>query len=79
MTLTLRDGWAVVSNCWNPKTDWLFQDNQSWHYAYAQFTDGKVYVYPYGSSKCFEFDTIEEAHAYLIKVSSQSPWEVAPC
>ena len=77
-TLRLRDGWRIAANCWNAKTDWLFRDNENWHHAYAQFTDGKVYVYPYGSSKCFEFNSLAEAHAYLLKVSSQSPWEVAP-
>jgi hypothetical protein len=35
----------------------------------------EIIVYPYGGLKGAFFSTIEEAHAYLIKEGSESPWE----
>jgi hypothetical protein len=37
--------------------------------------NNKLYVYPNGDEEDFEFDSIEEAHAYLLSVGSESPWE----
>jgi hypothetical protein len=38
--------------------------------------DGQnVCAYPHGGWEDFEFDSIEEAHAYLLSVGSESPWE----
>jgi hypothetical protein len=34
-----------------------------------------VAAFPHGGLQCRVFDTIEEAHAYLLSVGSESPWE----
>ena len=79
MKLKLRDGWKIgkMNNCYEGSGEWVYLDLQdaSWEYAYAQFVNNKLYVYPNGDEEDFEFDSIEEAHAYLLSVGSESPWE----
>jgi len=39
--------------------------------------DSWVAAYPHGDARyCRVFDTIEEAHAYLLQMGSESPWEM---
>ena len=78
MKLKLRDGWEIgkTDKCYKPECDWVYLAGENWESAYAQFMDEKVYVYPNGEREDFEFDSIEDAHAYLISVGSESPWEV---
>ena len=77
MTLKLKENWrmAKADNCYDPECDWIFQADESWDYAYVQFVKGKIFVYPHGHHEDFLVDSIEEAHACLLKNGSESPWE----
>ena len=81
--LKLREGWKIAEMNDSDKGfcrrgEWVYLDLQdaSWEYAYAQLVNNRVFAYPNGDQEDFEFDSIEEAHAYLINVGSESPWEV---
>ena len=75
--LKLREGWETgkTDKCYNPELVWVYKEGENWESAYAQFMDEKVYVYPDGDGEDFEFNSIEDAHAYLLSVGSESPWE----
>jgi hypothetical protein len=77
--LKLREGWQIgkMNGCPKGSGEWVGADfgGASWEYAYAQLVNNRVYAYPDGDQEDFEFDTIEEAHAYLLSVGSESPWE----
>jgi hypothetical protein len=78
--LKLREGWQIgkMDDCYKGSGEWVWADfyGASWEYAYAKLVNNKVYAYPNGDQEDFEFDSIEEAHAYLLSVGSESPWEV---
>ena len=82
MQLQLKEGWEIgkrfkLKEAWeDPLPDWVYPASKNWESAYAQFVDNKVYVYPHGEYDHFEFDSIKDAHAYLISVGSESPWEL---
>jgi len=75
--MKLKENWVTekIKNCYQPESEWIFKSDESWDYSYAQFVNNKIYVYPHGNHDDFEFDTIKEAHEYLISVGSESPWE----
>ncbi len=79
MTLKLRKGWKIskFNNCYKGSGEWVLADfyGASWECAYAQIVNNRVYAYPNGDQEDVEFNTIEEAHAYLLSVGSESPWE----
>lgn len=81
MGLRLKQGWTVgKDDNYNP-FDWIFKVGEDWQYAYVLLANSKVIAYPHGLNSFpdhFEFDSIEDAHAYLISVGSESPWEVTP-
>ena len=83
MTLRLRKGWTVGKdgNYNSEFFDWIFKVGEDWQYAYVLLVNSKIVAYPHGLNSFpdhFEFNSIEEAHAYLISVGSESPWEVTP-
>jgi hypothetical protein len=75
MTLTLRDGWQACTTehgdtyLYPPK-----KPTTCWSY-YVDLDADMVAAFPHGGFQCRVFDTIEEAHAYLIESGSESPWE----
>ena len=74
MTLKLRDGWESVTR---NEVTYLYPPDGigksfSW---YVSISNDKIIVYPHGGLKGAFFSTIEDAHAYLIKEGSESPWE----
>jgi hypothetical protein len=77
--LKLRKGWTIGKNDnYNSKSDWIFKVGEDWQYAYALLVNNKIFAYPHGLDSypdSFEFDSIEDAHAYLIESGSESPWE----
>lgn len=77
MTLKLKENWIMAKedSCYDPECDWIFQADESWDYAYVQLVKGKIFVYPHGHHEDFLVNSIEEAHAYLLSVNSESPWE----
>lgn len=81
MTLRLREGWQSVKT---ETMTWLFPPKATTtsfdFYAYVDVdvNDIQVAAYPHGGYQEQLFDTIEEAHAYLIEKGSESPWEVVP-
>lgn len=80
MTLRLREGWEVEtdhSGCTAYK-----REGAASILAYAIVDpDGEVRAYPSGEFGLHSgrfCESMEEAHAYLISVGSESPWEVEP-
>jgi hypothetical protein len=77
--LKLREGWQIgeMNDCDESCGEWVYADfyGASWECAYAQIVNNRVYAYPNGDQEDVEFNTIEEAHAYLLSVGSESPWE----
>jgi len=74
MTLKLREGWESVTR---NEVTYLYPPDGigksfSW---YVSMLGKEIIVYPYGGLKGAFFSTIKEAHAYLIKEGSESPWE----
>ena len=76
MTLKVREGWETYKADDCPRTYLHSPDKPttSWNYHVAMGAD-LVAAFPHGGLQCRMFDTIEEAHAYLIESSSESPWE----
>lgn len=73
--LKLRDGWQTCTPCGD--TVYLYPPGEtttSLGY-YVDKDADNVGAYPHGGRDCRVFDTIEEAHAYLIASGSESPWE----
>jgi hypothetical protein len=77
MTLTLRDGWAMTIDA-SGYIGWG-RIGAPDALAYVIMTNtGAVYAYPFGKwgedsgELC---DSLLEAHAYLLSVGSESPWE----
>ena len=78
--LRIKSGWTIGKNGnYNSKSfDWIFKVGEDWQYAYVLLVDSKIIAYPHGLNSFpdhFEFNSIEEAHAYLLSVGSESPWE----
>ena len=82
ITLKVRDGWTADDdgNC-----VFFYPTGTNYLDAYAALVpDAYVAVFPNGREKRtylpalggVRFNTIQEAHAYLIKIGSESPWEV---
>jgi hypothetical protein len=77
MTLTLRKGWQAFTPhegystyLYPPDTD------PTGLYFYVDMDADMVAAYLHGDARyCRVFDTIEEAHAYLVENGSESPWE----
>ena len=73
--LKLRKGFKRLEA--TPRPSWSAVPNGG-HFGDA-FVDidenGKAYAFPHGGFDCEEFDTIDEAHAYLIERGSESPFE----
>lgn len=78
MTLKLRDGWKTceTDHCIYIYAPEGLRFSAEWYVDMDPDT-GIVYAYPDGGSDGFKFGTIEEAHAYLLSVGSESPWEEA--
>jgi hypothetical protein len=76
MTLKLREGWQTLNTDY---CAYLYAPDEStsgskWYVDMG--LDGQnVHAYPNGGRESVGFDTIEEAHAYLIESGSESPWE----
>lgn len=78
--LKLREGWEVREE-YDTEKRWIIPPDGDWENAYAMVgSSAEVYVYPFGNGelKDCKFDSIEEAHAYLIASGSESPWYNAP-
>jgi hypothetical protein len=77
MTLKVREGWKIekMYNPYRKGHERIYREGESWGHAYALIESKGIYVYPNGGMNDFEFDSIEEAHAYLLSVGSESPWE----
>jgi|688.fasta_scaffold255561_3 hypothetical protein len=77
--LRIKKGWVVGKNGnFQSNSDWIFKENESWEYAYVLLVNNKVFAYPHGLDSYpdnFDFNLIEEAHAFLLNVGSESPWE----
>ena len=72
--LKLREGWQSVTvvattYLWPPEE---IATSNGW---YVDLTATEVAAYPHGELQAQVFNTIEEAHAYLIESGSESPWE----
>jgi len=74
--LKLRDGWQTLNTDY---CTYLYAPDEStsgsaW---YVEMNHGHedIYAYPNGGRESVGFDTIEEAHEYLINEGSESPWE----
>jgi hypothetical protein len=73
--LKLRDGWQAFTT--EHGDGYLYSPDKpttSWNYHVDMDAD-MVAAFPHGGLQCRVFDTIEEAHAYLLSVGSESPWE----
>ena len=79
MTLTLRKGWQTLNTDY---CTYLYAPDESTSSSgwYVEMNHGNkdISAYPNGGRESVGFDTIEEAHAYLIESGSESPWEVTP-
>ena len=64
-----------MNNPYRGDHEWIHPEGEDWERAYALLESKGVYVYPNGGSDDFEFDSIEQAHACLLSVGSESPWE----
>jgi hypothetical protein len=76
-TLRLREGWTAVTS---GATTYIYPPGESttgirW---YVDMDDDEIAAYPNGDRQAQVFDTVEEAHAYLLESGSESPWEVTP-
>ena len=75
MTLKLREGWEETidqPSGWR----WFHRSSGSWEKPYAVDTGkGQVFTYAHGVAPCCIFFTVEKAHAYLVEMGSESPWE----
>ena len=74
--LKLREGWKTLNTDY---CTYLYAPGEStsgckWHVE-MNHSDKDIYAYPNGVRESVGFDTIEEAHAYLIASGSESPWE----
>jgi hypothetical protein len=73
--LKLRDGWQAFTT--EHGDTYLYSPDKpttSWNY-HVDIDADMVAAFPHGGLQCRVFDTIEEAHAYLLSVGSESPWE----
>ena len=77
MNLTLRDGWTMTIDA-SGYINWK-RIGAPDALAYVITTDtGAVYAYPFGKwgEDSMELcDSLLKAHAYLLSVGSESPWE----
>ena len=71
--MSLRSGWKTsYPSGWR----WFHRVGEDWSSPYAVDTGGgRVFAYANGNSPQREFPTVREAHAYLLSVGSESPWE----
>jgi len=79
MTLRLREGYEVETD----STGCMIYKRVGADSLFAYVIEGPfaVRAYPYGEFGLYSgrvCESLEEAHAYLIAVGSESPWEVAP-
>jgi len=73
--MSLRSGWRT-SNPYPSGWRWFHRVGEDWSSPYAVDTGGdRVFTYANGNSPQREFPTVREAHAYLLSVGSESPWE----
>jgi hypothetical protein len=77
--MSLRSGWKT-SNPYPSGWRWFHRVGEDWSSPYAVDTGGgrgggRVFAYANGNSPQREFPTVREAHAYLLSVGSESPWE----
>ena len=75
--MKLRDGWKTLNTDY---CTYLYAPDEStsgskW-YVEIYHINKDIYAYPNGGRESVGFDTIEEAHEYLINEGSESPWEV---
>jgi hypothetical protein len=75
--LKLRDGWKTLNTDY---CTYLYAPDENtsgskW-YVEIYHINKDIYAYPNGGRESVGFDTIEEAHEYLINEGSESPWEV---
>lgn len=79
MKLQLRNNWQSTAK---DRVIYLYPpnvctDSASWYVDIDMQEDTvEVAAYPKGNRTFRVFSTIEEAHLYLIKCGSESPWEV---
>ena len=77
--LKLREGWEVsvdFSTGWN----WIHRTGGDVDDSFAACSPGGLVIaYPFGNGELEDckFDSIEQAHEYLLSVGSQSPWHDA--
>jgi len=79
--MMLRSGWKAsigYPSSWR----WFHRAEDNWDAPYAVDTgDGQVFAWANGfqratgASQRQAFSTVREAHAYLVSVGSESPWE----
>jgi hypothetical protein len=76
MTLKVREGWKTYKA--NDCTYLCPPEEGLGNLAYYVDMDPggqSIWAYPNGGHESVGFDTIEDAHKYLIKEGSESPWE----
>jgi hypothetical protein len=78
--LRLRKGWQSVTS---DRVTYLYAPDEittgkGWYIDYLDTPDDEkeIAAYPNGGSEFRVFSDMNEAHAYLINVGSESPWEV---
>jgi hypothetical protein len=77
--LKLRDGWQSFTPHEGCSTYLYPPDTDPTGLDFYVDMDFDVVAYLHGDARyCRVFDTIEEAHAYLVENGSESPWEVTP-
>ena len=78
--LKLREGWEVFTD-YPTVFQWIHRTGDDVDDSFAACdADGCVIAYPFGGRELEDckFDSIEEAHAFLIASGSESPWYNAP-
>jgi hypothetical protein len=71
--LKLRDGWNVVNT--GGRISYIYPPPEIGTEYFVDMDSESIWVYPNGNQKSYRFDTLKEAHEYLLYVDSESPWE----
>jgi hypothetical protein len=81
MTLKVREGWQSVTGI-SCGVTYLYPPREittsnGWYVDYIDMPDDEkeIAAYPNGGREYRVFSDMNEAHAYLINVGSESPWE----
>jgi hypothetical protein len=71
--LKLRDGWNLVNT--GGRISYIYPPPEIGTEYFVDMNSESIWAYPNGGRHRIRFDSIKEAHEYLIESGSESPWE----